>query len=875
MHARLALTLLLVVVIAFVAGVFGATPAAPAAPVRGLTGDLWADVIIGKPDFGEIMPNAVTGSRVFNPGGVLVDRSVRPNRVYVYDSNSRVLGFNHLGVFSGGLNDGQPCTSNSDYSGGVCIIQEGRPADLVLGQPSLDRSACNGDGNLQNYPDRAPAGPDTLCAMPEEQISTTEGGSFANMAVDGAGNLYVPDWVNHRVLRYDSPFTTDTLADAVWGQADFQGNSCNRGRGIDSPDAQSLCFVSPYNEGFVGGVGLDPTGNLWVMDNANNRALRFPYSPALGRPGPTADLVLGQPDFSSATPGLGLDQMRAPAAVRVAPDGRVYIADSQQHDASTDGRVLYFDPPFTNGMAASGQLNYDFRLPAGLEFDINGGLWVSDRINHQLLLFSNTTTVEKVLFKDQPDDGGNCGGNYAGDGPPFTYEGNGADTFDLSNVCDSAGSIGVDSDGNILVSAFSFVQDVWRFPAPIPTPQPDIAHSADARIFKPYQFAELNSTNQGSLFAARGVAVAANQLIVTDQGRMLFWNNPPYLSNGQVADGYTGAPSPRVQSAPAFGRIRQDTQSRLWALRGGTIEVYALPLTTGAAPVKTLVSPLPLLGGGSITWDSDLLLGGIAPVGDGEQVWVADPRRHRVFRIRDTSTAPLVDVVLGQADGLGTACNRGLARSRASLCHPGAVALDPDGNLYVSDHALEVEGNHRLLVFDASLFPAAPASPDLGPQASRVIGTGGSFTGDCVDLCGPWEPAFSSGGALVVGLNAYIAPRFPQLYRDPQSSEVHEALRDFGSMPYAATFDGQDNLYITDLNRGRVLIYYHPLSQLPPTATATSSPTGMPMPSATATSSPTRTPTPSTTPTATPSATPTIGPGNDPQHWARLPLIRR
>lgn len=131
----------------------------------------------------------------------------------------------------------------------------------------------------------------------------------------------------------------------------------------------------------------------------------------------------------------------------------------------------------------------------------------------------------------------------------------------------------------------------------------------------------------------------------------------------------------------------------------------------------------------------------------------------------------------------------------------------------------------------------------------------------------------------MVGLNAYIAPRFPQLYRDPQSSAAHEALRDFGSMPYAATFDEQDNLYITDLNRGRVLIYYHPLSPLAPTPTATSSPTSTLTPSATATSSPTDTPTPSVTPSATPtvtpSATPTIGPGSDPQYRVQLPLIRR
>jgi hypothetical protein len=41
----------------------------PRVPVRGVAGDLWADVIIGKPDFGEYTPAQVTNARMFNPGG--------------------------------------------------------------------------------------------------------------------------------------------------------------------------------------------------------------------------------------------------------------------------------------------------------------------------------------------------------------------------------------------------------------------------------------------------------------------------------------------------------------------------------------------------------------------------------------------------------------------------------------------------------------------------------------------------------------------------------------------------------------------------------------------------------------------------------------
>jgi hypothetical protein len=791
----------------FVAGARAATP------VRGVPGDRWADVVVGQPEFGQITPNQVTARRLFNPGGVIVDRSVRPARVYVYDGgNSRVLGLSHLGHVAGGPDAGKPCTSDSDAPGSFCLIDEGRGADLVLGQPDFTHSGCNGDGNFQTYPVRAPASAATLCTMPVDQLSPLEGGSFAEMAVDPAsGDLYVPDFDNHRVLRYRSPFTSDTIADSVWGQPDFAGNSCNRGRGVGAPDARSFCFRSPLNEGFVAGVALDPNGSLWVADNQNNRVLRFPRDVATGLPGHVADLVLGQPDFSSWLPGAALDRMRAPAAVRVDANGDVYVADS------LNGRILVFEPPLASGMAATRMLGSGFRLPTGLEFDPGtGGIWVSDRLNNQLLLFVDGH-VNKVLFKDVEDDSGTCGGAYVGDGGNFFSPGDNAFVASY-NICDSAGSIGIDADNNVLVAGSSFVQDVWRFPSPLPDPRLGFAHSADARLFPPYQFATHNEIGLAGIYSARGVAVARDQLIVADSGRLLFWNHPRGLRSGQTADGFVGQSDPRVELPPFFGRIRNDREGRLWAIRGNAVLVYMLPLVTGAKPLATLGAPIPVLGGGELSWGDSLVIGGIAPNRDGTAVWLAEPRRHRVFRVRNPLTRPVVDVVLGQADLAGTACNQGrgvAAPTRDSLCDPGAVVLDRHGNVWVSDHALEVKGNHRLLEYDAELFRQPATSARFGIPATRVFGTGGSFTGpSCQDaLCGPWEPAFSVHGQMVVGLNGVIGSPFPLVYDDPlKSDRPDSALNDFHSMAYAAAFDDRGNLYVADLNRDRVLVYWRPFA---------------------------------------------------------------
>jgi subtilase family serine protease/sugar lactone lactonase YvrE len=789
----------------------------PRASVRGVAGDLWADVILGQPDFGEITFNEVTPRALFLPGGVTVDRSVRPNRVYVYDAgNSRVLGLSHLGVCSAGTNAGQNCTANSDCPGSTCAIQEARGADLVLGQPSFDRSACNGDGAFQKYPLRAPASAATLCTMPEYQISVTEWVPGGNMVADGAGNLYVTDFVNHRVLRYNSPFTTDTIADDVWGQADFSENRCNRGRGAAAPDNQSFCFERG-DTGFTAGVAIDSGGNLWVADNSNNRVLRFPYDPATGSPGHLADLVLGQAGFGTSAKGAALNQMYGPAAVRVDGSGAVYVADSQ------NTRVLIFDPPVFSGKTAH-SLNFAFNAaagnsgtPTGLELDPAGGLWVNDTYNNQLLLFVGGA-VQKVLFKDLP--GSNLTG-VTGDGPDFFSVGD-ATTLASWQMIGSHGSIGIDCDGNIFAAGYN--DDVWRFPSPIPVPTRGIAHSADARLFKPYQLWISNEVGLAGFKGAGGVAVGSSQLIVSDAGRLLYWNNAPNLANGQAADGYVGVTDPLYQPPwQRFQRIREDGNSHLWTIWFDRIRAYSLPLHTGDMPLTSIGPTLAVLGGGSLTFNQySFETGGIAPVGAGDKVWVSDPWTHRVFRIRNALTAPVVDIILGQNNASATACNQGLANpSRTSLCSPGAVRLDAQGNLYVSDSALEGAGNFRLLEYDAGLFPDSPTTAVFALPASRVFGTGGSFTarpsGQQEFSTATLEPAFTANGQMVVGQNGYFNPRFPYVYTNPLVSQHPDTfLNDFHSWAGAATFDSSDNLYIVDGDRGRLLIYLNPLSSPPP-----------------------------------------------------------
>ncbi len=766
---------------------------AQVAPVRGVAGDGWADVIIGQPGFGQITPDEVVGNRLFNPGGVYVDRSAMPNRLYVYDAgNSRILGYSSLGVCASGSSAGRACTSQSDCPGSSCSLDEHKRADVILGQSASYRSTCNGDSAFQGYPALPAPTAATLCGLRPESISILEGGSMATLASDPDGNLYHPDYFNNRILRYNNPFSNDAVADFEWGQADFQSGACNRGRSFGYPDNQSLCLAAPLQVGSLkSGVAVDSSRNLWVTDTQNNRVLRFPYLASRGAPAPMADLVLGQAGFTTASSGSGLRQMNHPGSIRVNAAGIVYVLDGIDGWA-TDGRLLVFKPPFANGMAAS-QVFAGLREPTGLELDAAGNLWInaSDQDRVQKLVNGVFQTV-------------------------FTGTGG-----------SQQGGLGVDRDGNVYLTGWPS-QEVLVYAAP--------RYSQSATLLRAVAYGAFNALGPRGMTDATGLEVTADQLIVADQSRLLFWNNPSQLTNNYPpASGVVGQPDffTRPRWDPVYSRMRADTHGRLWIVRGQNgmspeLLAYQLPLVTGARPALQVSSPLPVLGGGTFSWSTDLVLTGMAYQPGCDCLWLSDRGYNRAFRIRNVSSAkPQVDIVLGQKRDpatleIGTHCNQGRDSddgyihpsypTQDSLCHPGGLALDNRGDLLLADHNLEVAGNGRMLEYDAARLPLSPATALFDVPASRVYGRGGSFTqADCLSgdpLCGPWEPVLDPNLQLTVGFNTYMGSAFPRLYENILVNSLPvTALQDFFSHAFSARYDPSGNLYALDLTRHRVLIY--------------------------------------------------------------------
>lgn len=266
--------------------------------------------VVGQPslDFRSVTPNVVEGREFLNSFAVAVDRSSSPQALFVSDfGNNRVLGWRDAANFSNGA-----------------------PADIVIGQ--LDKVSTN------------PQGPGAAGSR------VTGVASPGGLAIDARGNLYVADAANNRVLRFPKPFANSDdpkVPDRVIGQATFNTDLPNQG-GLSE---RSLAFRTTTLART--GLAFDAQGNLWVSDPLNHRVLRFPAASLEGSAQPAADLVLGQPNFTTSTvPPVSAEGrlnkaiVRTPAGIAVDSQGNVFVGDEFS-------RVLVFTPPLFNGKAAT------------------------------------------------------------------------------------------------------------------------------------------------------------------------------------------------------------------------------------------------------------------------------------------------------------------------------------------------------------------------------------------------------------------------------------------------------------------------------------------------------------------------------------------
>jgi sugar lactone lactonase YvrE len=316
-----------------------------------------ADLVLGQPDFASVQNNqggTPGAATLSNPFSVAADAS---GHVYVADSgNNRVLMY------------------TAPFSNGMA-------ANRVFGQPNFTSVTSNQGG--------AP-GANTLAAP-------------INVIADGTRAIYVAD-NGSRVLMYDAPLTGDANADLVLGQLDFASAGPNQGR--VTPDATTLSQPD--------GLAIDSAGTLYVADTGNNRVLAYLAPRTTDR---TADLVLGQPDFTTPdsfyTSGLRANTFALPYGIALDPQGALYVADYNNN------RVVVYGPPFSTdrvadrvlgqaGALESGAPNLggvsatSLNAPVAIALDGQQNVYVADRQNHRVLMYQRMASSSPVVSGVEP-----------------------------------------------------------------------------------------------------------------------------------------------------------------------------------------------------------------------------------------------------------------------------------------------------------------------------------------------------------------------------------------------------------------------------------------------------------------------------------------
>jgi hypothetical protein len=199
-----------------------------------------------------------------------------------------------------------------------------------------------------------------------------------SVVIDKAGAIYLADTRNFRVRRIG----TDGVIDTVVGSA-------TAGFGGDGgpPLAAQLQFqMVSDNPEPGGGLALDGQDRLYIVDTENQRIRRVDFAANV------IETVAG-----NGTAGFSGDggpateaSLAWPRDVALGPDGRLYIADTDNHRVrAVDLSTGVIDTVVGDGMARFGGDGGPPRAaslwrPWGITFDAAGNLYVADTFNNRI-----------------------------------------------------------------------------------------------------------------------------------------------------------------------------------------------------------------------------------------------------------------------------------------------------------------------------------------------------------------------------------------------------------------------------------------------------------------------------------------------------------
>ena len=405
-----------------------------------------ANLVIGQPDLNSNTADngGISATSIDGPSGIAID--LDNGKMYVADEdNHRVLRYAY--PFTSNQPTAEAVFGQPDFTSvNFATSQSGMRSPRALAIDNAGRLwvAETSNNRVLRFDDAANkpngANADGVLGQPDftsKNPITSQSGmrSPSDLTIDDAGRLWVVSLSNHRVLRFDNAANKQNgaNADGVLGQPDFTSkNPITSQSGMDSP-------VS---------VITQPDGTLFVTNFGNHRVLRFDNA-ANKQNGANADGVLGQPDFTSKNSNTSQSGTSLPLDLSLDTQGNLYVTSFNNRviifnqaatkDNGANADIVLGQPDFTSSNSGVSATTMKGGFISSVFFDTaNKVLWVADSGNNRVIRFGEpappSCSITNIMASTPTCDGDNVTTNVS-----FTATG-GTGTIQVFNGATMVGS---------------------------------------------------------------------------------------------------------------------------------------------------------------------------------------------------------------------------------------------------------------------------------------------------------------------------------------------------------------------------------------------------------------------------------------------------